>query len=356
MLLHGEFRVEDIVLRAHPEIFPNLAHLGGDVLPVNKGGARGGVDKAREHGDRRGLARAVVAQQASDLVLEHLQVKPVDGVLDPGGSVEALAEILDADTLAPLYGVQELRPRILYAGPFLEFAKQLVAVGAVPPAPKPVPGIDAEEGVLVRSPLAGKHILAVPRHEGPEKNVKNQHHEAKLESVAVLVRSGVPSVSGYSHGGVFVLNEGVDAVDERGDRVDARYELHGETLALLHALGDDVAAEVNHDAHNGGSLGPAKEGRDPEAEGKDSVEVQEKVGEDERQGAVEEQLVGQRRDDDAEEPEGPAEVKDPSARVGPLSEAHHLHPLLDLRLLLQHKFPDHSGNWVHERDGDEYGE
>eukprot|EP00964_Phaeocystis_antarctica_P011438 scaffold6322_cov58-Phaeocystis_antarctica.AAC.2 len=75
VLRRRERREDGVELRADAE---RLAYLGDARLhrqPVDVRRARGGGQQPREHRDRRGLARAVGAEQAGDLAVAHVEVE-----------------------------------------------------------------------------------------------------------------------------------------------------------------------------------------------------------------------------------------------------------------------------------------
>ena len=80
MLLRGQQVKKHIMLGADAHDLASFIHLREHIEVVERCIASGVVDQASQHRDGCSLARAIVTEQAEDLVLIQLQVYAIDGL------------------------------------------------------------------------------------------------------------------------------------------------------------------------------------------------------------------------------------------------------------------------------------
>ncbi len=130
MLGDGEVVVEDVVLRAEAERGADLVHLVLDVAAEDVGRALVRRVDAAEHEGGGGLAGAVVAEKACDLVLVEVDGQVVDDLLVLEADLEVLGDVLDS------HGALQVRV-LLEAVPVLDDLAELDVAHCVA-APEPV--------------------------------------------------------------------------------------------------------------------------------------------------------------------------------------------------------------------------
>mmetsp|Transcript_28441 Transcript_28441/g.75274 ORF Transcript_28441/g.75274 Transcript_28441/m.75274 type:complete len:365 (-) Transcript_28441:1067-2161(-) len=258
MLLHGEVLVERVVLEADAEL---LAHavgvaLDGDAVHANVS-LRRGVE-ARHDRHRRRLARAVVAEEAEDGALVHVEVDALQGAL---AVREYLLEVADLHgRLEAARGrlPEEARPRVvLLRGVAVELVVSHLLGG-----PAPVGRREREVERLRQPQRAGEDLLDVPGQRLVEEAVEEEHRADVPHAVAV--RRGT---AGTGHRGpleeVRPLQAGLRQLPARDHRhahghARGREQAHRVLLAQRH---DGLEARVEGVRAVDGVVGEACAGR-----------------------------------------------------------------------------------------------
>ena len=97
VLEHCKLGPKHIVLWTDAKALVDLPTRSGDRVPEDDAVARGSRVKAAEHGERRRLARAVVAEHARDLFRRHGEAEVIDGELAVRPAAVPFRQVHDLD-------------------------------------------------------------------------------------------------------------------------------------------------------------------------------------------------------------------------------------------------------------------